>query len=233
MGWLPGETPINLLLNINSTIAALAAMANEEQPSRRLGSKFHSSGDTFAMVANAIQALRSDIAIMSQKQADLEAALQLDKTGKSDGQPLRSPSDIAANSEGASGLAVDVHCPPVMPKVSKSTSGMLTIDLLVNTQVHGKACKATVAEATAIYANKDGDYKSQTGILEHSIPLKAKGVQIIRILFDKASGELRNGEDVTTLHIIALKEEQEGSTYQKSVFFDYSDCHQASSKATS
>ena len=77
-----------------------------------------------------------------------------------------------------------------------------------------------MTNATAIYVNKEGDYKNQVGEIESSIPM-VTGVQIVSIHFDKEKGEINDREDVTTLHITVVKED---GTQQKSVMFDYSEC---------
>ena len=102
---------------------------------------------------------------------------------------------------------------------SKSNKGSetLAIDLLINTQTFGKDCNATVSNATTIYINKDGDYKSQVGEIESSIPM-VKGVQIVRIHFAKEKDEINKNEDISILHITAI---EESGTHQKSVMFDY------------
>ena len=100
----------------------------------------------------------------------------------------------------------------------------IAIDLLVNTQTYSKDCEANVSQATAMCVNKDGDYRSQVGRIESSTPM-AKGLQVVRVVLDKEMDDLYREKDVTTLHIVATKGEAGGGTYQKSVVFDYSDCH--------
>ena len=95
----------------------------------------------------------------------------------------------------------------------------VAIDLLVNSQEYGKDREGNVTNATAIYVNKEGDYKTQVGRIKSSIPM-VEGVQIVSIDFDKEKDEINENKDVTTLHITAIKE---GGTHQKSGIFDY-DC---------
>ena len=173
--------------------------------------------------------LQTEIDDLDGKIEDIIASLQTDTTDSTGTstrrQNRRLQSDDTNNSTalgpavGTSlGLTVDVRCPP-MNGSGKSNKGSetLAIDLLINTQAFGKDCNATVSNATTIYINKDGDYKSQVGEIVSSIPM-VKGVQIVRIHFAKEKDEINKNEDISILHITAI---EESGTHQKSVMFDY------------
>ena len=182
-------------------------------------------------------ALQTEIDALETKVDVLIASLQTSSTGSAVGggegaasgrrtRQLQSDdtdeeTDLGPVIGSSLGLTIDIRCPPPRNTKTKKSKGAqtLTIDVLVNMQSFGKDCNATVSSATAIYVNKEGDYKTQVGRIKSSIPM-VEGVQIVSIDLDKEKDEINENKDVTTLHITAIKE---GGTHQKSGIFDY-DC---------
>ena len=160
--------------------------------------------------------------------------------GSGDGQTRRLQDGSAAavgttlGSAVGSKLGLEIHarCPPSLGESSKSKSAKsksqndyVSIDVLINTENYGKDCDANVTQVTAIYANKDGEYETQDGIIQSRTPI-SDGVQILRIDFTKEKYKIYAKKDVTLLQIIAVKDGGGDDPLQreKSTIFDYSVC---------
>ena len=127
-------------------------------------------------------------------------------------------------------MEVEINCLPPHQEARKariSEAKVVILDILVSTQWGGKDYDADISQVIIVYTNKKGDYRSQVGRIEKSMPMST-GMQVLSLQLDREEGD---GEDselqyVTSLRVTAIAIENEKTAITKSVTFDYSECHE-------
>ena len=178
-----------------------------------------------------IEAVRSEMKLeLSEAKAELEALIGKPAPTTTDGlsgdvarvTPSGGEASVGSALGASLGLEVDVRC---LPRMRNSNDGAVMLDVMVNTQSYGDDCDANITQVLAVYTNKNGDYKSQTGQIQDVTPI-ATGMHIVRFILNKDGDANFEIQYVTSLRITATKKENAGGMYKKSVILDYSGCYE-------
>lgn len=116
----------------------------------------------------------------------------------------------------AYGLQAEVHCAPMPKRLDDEydNGSVFYIDILVNSISNSQASNAAVAEVSAFYVSRDGEYSSRDGEITKTTQMRT-GVQYVSVQFDR-DDDLPDGTSISTLYVLVKKD-----SLEKPVIFDW------------